>query len=186
MDARSADARITGILHMAFDFASMARTFEAETKDRFLRQVRPMLSRLADVKSPEEFNALHDGFCRWGGRTIRSSHAGHPPASYGQVAKTLNVVLKVAVYYCGLSGREQVERLVPWLHPAIDNPMMKYLRQRFRKRFPTGIKTIATVDRQAYQALVGLADLDIAERFEGGLFPVQWEDIVWTSVNPKR
>ena len=185
MDARAADARTTGILHMAFDFASMARTFEAGTKDLFLRQIRQRLPRLADVKSPDEFNALHDGLCRWGCRTIRSSHAGHPPASYGQVAKTLNVVLKVVVYYCGLPDLALATRLVPWLHPAIDNPMMKYLRQKFASRFPPGIKTIASVDRQAYRALIDLAGIDISESFGGELHPIQWEDIVWVSVNPK-
>ena len=186
MELQADEARTTGILNMAFDFASMARTFKPGTKDKFLQRVRTLLPRLAHLESQEEFDTLHDELCRWGCRSLRPSHAGRPRASYGQVAKTLNVVLKVVVYYCGLPSREQAARLLPWLHPAIDNPMMKHLRQRFREGFPGGIKSISGVDKRTYMILRDLAGRDAAEHFGGELHPVQWEDIVWVSSNPKR
>ena len=42
MDVRTEEAKTTGILHMAFDFASMARTFEkAEGGSLLLPASRP-------------------------------------------------------------------------------------------------------------------------------------------------
>ena len=186
MDARADEARTTGILNMAFDFASMARTFKPGSKGKFLKRVRVLLPRLAHVRSQEEFNVLHDEICRWGCRSLKPSHAGRPRASYGQVAKTLNVVLKVVVYYCGLPDQDQATRLLPWLHAAIDNPMMKHLRRQFGKGFPKGIKVIADVDKRAYPVLRDLACRDSAEMFGSGLHPVQWEDIVWVTSNKKQ
>jgi hypothetical protein len=185
MDVQAEEARLTGILHMAFGFASMARTFKPGSKVRFLQQVRAVLPRLGHAKDRAEFDALHDEICRWGCRSLKPSHAGRARASYGQVAKTLNVILKVAVYYCGLPDQVQATRLSPWLHPAIDNPMMKHLRRRYREDFPKGIKSISGVDKHRYLALLDLAARDAAENLGGDLHPVQWEDILWAEVNDK-
>ena len=125
-----------------------SRTFEKGTKDKFLKRVRSQLPLFAHIESQDEFDYLHTEICRWGSRSLKPSHAGRPRASYGQVAKTLNVVLKVAVYYCGLPSRRQATRLLPWLHHAIDKPMMKYLQSRYRDEFPRGVKTIADVDKR--------------------------------------
>ena len=185
LNPRAGEARTTGILNMAFDFASMARTFKPGSKDKFLVKVRALLPRLAEVGSQEEFDRLHEELCRWGCRSLKPSHTGHPRASYGQVAKTLNVVLKVVVYYCGLPNRDQAARLLPWLHPAIDNAMMKYLRRQYRRDFPKGIKSISGVDKRTYSVLRQLAARDSKEHLGGGLYPVQWEDIAWVDANNK-
>ena len=126
-----------------------------------------------------------DAFCLWGCRTVKPSHGGLKRASYGQIAKTLNVVLKAAVYYCGLPDKHSAARLRPWLHPAIDNPMTKYLRGKFRKDSPVGVGSIAQVDKRGYQVLLDLAGRDIEKDFGGALTPIQWEDIVWLTINGK-
>ena len=90
-------AKLITILNMAFDFTSMSRVFEKGTKDKFIEKVQELISKLAVVTSAEEFDNLHDGFCRWGCRTVKRSREGNKRASYGQVTKTLNVVLKAAV-----------------------------------------------------------------------------------------
>ena len=185
MDQNAEAARLTAILHMAFDFASMSRVFEKGSKAKFLKRVRKLLPDLASVATQGEFEALHARFCTWGRRSLRTSHGGHQRASYGQVAKTLNVVLKVVVSYCGMPDQRQAARLLPWLHPAIDNQMMGYLRQRYRDEFPRGIKGISEVDRVAYMLLVDMAAQDARENYSGGLVPVQWEDVVWVEVNRK-
>ena len=97
----------------------------------------------------------------------------------------MNAVLKVAVYYCELPDRRQATRLLPWLHPAIDKPMMQYLRRRYRDEFPRGIKAIADVDKRSYLVLRNLAARDAVENRGGELHPVHWEDIVWMEVNGK-
>ena len=186
MNSHAKSTRTTAILHMAFDFASMGRTFEQGTKVRFIKRVRRLLRELALVRTQGEFEALHARFCNWGRRAIRSSHRGHQWASYGQIAKTLNVVLKVVVSYCELPNRRQAERLLPWLHPAIDNAMMKYLKRQYRDEFPRGVNGIADVDKRSYWVLLDLAARDAVDNLGGGLHPVQWEDIVWVKVNKKR
>lgn len=89
------------------------------------------------------------------------------------------------VSYCGLPDQRQAERLLPWLHPAIDNQMMDYLRERYRDGFPSGVKKIGDVDKRTYRALLGLAARDAKEHIGGGLVPVQWEDVVWGEANGK-
>lgn len=86
---------------------------------------------------------------------------------------------------CGLPDKVSAERLTPWLHPAIDNPMMKYLRGKFRQEHPAGINSIAQVDKRVYRVLLDLAGQDIEDRFDGVLHPIQWEDIVWLTINGK-
>ena len=186
MDVRAEEAKITGVLHMAFDFSSMARTFEKGTKDKFLKRIHAMLPMLADVESQDTFEFIHGEVCNWGCRSLKPSHSGRRRASYGQVAKTLNVVLKVAVYYCGLPNRRQAMRLLPWLHPAIDNPMMKYLGRRYRAEFPNSISAISNVDKRTYKILLNFAARDVMENLGGKLHPVQWEDIVWVKANTKK
>ena len=142
-----------------------------------------MLPQLVYVESQDGFDTLHAELCRWGCRALRPSHPGRPRAAYGQVAKTLNVVLKVVVYYSELPNRRVAKRLLPWLHPAIDNRMMKYLRRRYTDKFPVGIKAIADVDKRSYLTLRSLATRDAVENLDGKLHPAQWEDIVWAEVN---
>ena len=178
-------ARLTAILHMAFDFASMSRVFEKGSKAKFLKRVRKLLPDLASVATQGDFEALHDRFCTRGRSSLRTSHGAHQRASYGQVAKTLNVVLKVVVGYCEMPERRQAERLLPWLHPAIDNRMMAYLEGQYTDEFPTGVKKIADVDKRAYRALLKLAAWDADDNQGGGLVPVAWEDVVWVEVNGK-
>ena len=185
MDPRADAARLTAILHMAFDFASMSRVFEKGSKAKFLKRVRKLLPDLASVATQGEFEALHLRFCTRGRSSLRTSHGAHQRASYGQVAKTLNVVLKVMVSYCGMPDQRQAERLLPWLHPAIDNRMMAYLEGRYADEFPRGVKKIADVDKRAYRILLKLAARDAVENRGGGLHPVEWEDLVWVEVNGK-
>ena len=79
-------ARLTAILHMAFDFASMSRVFEKGSKAKFLKRVRGLLPDLPSVATQGDFEALYVRFCTWGSRSPRSSHGAHQRASYGQVA----------------------------------------------------------------------------------------------------
>lgn len=183
---QSTDAKLVAILNMAFDFTSMARVFESGTKKRFLGQIQHLLLKLTNVNEPEEFNKLHDKFCKWGTDTIKKSgRSEQDNASYGQIAKTLNVVLKVAVYYCNLPDVIQAKNLTPLLHPAIDNPMMKHLKKNYRRDFPKKTQTIASVDRDKYRHLLKLAAKDIQDNFNEPIWLIQWEDILWVNTNFK-
>ena len=113
---------------MAFDFSSMARTLEKGSKLVFLNRFKALIDDLLEVVEEDSFYRLHDEFCEWGSCTIRrSSPLNKPYASYGQIAKTLNVSLKAVVYYCGLPTARQAKKIIPWLHPRIHNKMMRYL-----------------------------------------------------------
>ena len=48
-------------------------------------------------------------------------------ASYGHAAKVLDIAIKVYVYYCAQPNAEVAERLVPFLHGAVDTALMKHL-----------------------------------------------------------
>lgn len=178
-------AKLIAIMNMAFDFTSMSRVFEKGTKDKFIQKVGVLLPKLASVSSANEFNQVHHSFCRWACMEIKRSRKGAGGVSYGQIAKTLNVFLKAAVYYCTLPDRPTAERLIPWLHPAIDNPMMDYLQQKFPRDLPARLDSMVNVDEHIYQVLLDLAGRDINERFGGALTPIQWEDIVWLTINGK-
>ena len=116
---RAESARLIAILHMAFDFASMGRVFGKGTKGKFLERLHGLLPGLAQVRTKGDFESLHSRYCEWGCRSIRSRHRDRQRASYGQVAKTLNVVLKVVVVsYCMFPNQRQAKRLLPWLHPG--------------------------------------------------------------------
>lgn len=182
---RANKAKVIGILHMAFDLTSMSRVFEKGTKDKFIKKFSILLPKLASITSAEEFDHLHDDFCRWGCRAIKTSRRGKRRASYGQVAKTLNVSLKATVYYCCLPDRDTAARLIPWLHPAIDNPMMGYLRDESEHDLPAKVNSIAKVDKRIYKLLLDLANQDNKKRFAAALSPIQWEDIVWLTINGK-
>ena len=120
-------------------------------------------------------------------RNIRSrKQSKESLASYGQVAKTLNVVLRVVMFYCNLPETMLAEKIVPFLHPAIDNKMMGYLRKNYRNKFPKNLFSIASVNKENYFQLQELVAKDMKKNVEEPLYCVQWEYIIWVRVNPKK
>jgi len=102
--------RFENIVDMGLAFSAMMRVFEkGAKKELHNRMVNKIAERLFNLSSREEFNKVHTEFCEWGTRNIRQAERKGKiitkegsPASYGQIAKTLDVTLKVVVYYCHL------------------------------------------------------------------------------------
>lgn len=59
-------------------------------------------------------------------------------ASYGQLAKTLDVTLKVAIYYSHLPNCQKAIKISNWLNAAVDTQMMAMLSKEFQMIFAHG------------------------------------------------
>ena len=93
-----------------------------------------------------------------------------------------NVVGKVYVYYCNLPDCKSAAKLLPLLHAALDNEMMKNLKNEYPKE-NIKVKTIQAVNKPEYYALQKLVAKHIEDEFNNLIHPVQYEDIMWYRFN---
>jgi len=178
---------------MGLDFSSMIRLFNKGSKKIFRDKVLSEINSVFVVDSEKQFNEIHRNFCNWGKRNIilvekRSKKDGRVikkagPASYGQVAKTLNVVLKVAIHYCHLPNRQKSDLVSKWLHAALDNKMMAYLRNYYPNEISPWPTTIEQVNSTEYELLQGIVRKFIQEKRQDCITPVQFDDIYWKALN---
>jgi hypothetical protein len=103
-------------------------------------------------------------------------------ASYGQAGKLLNVALKVYVYYCRLPSPQAAQKLLPFLHGAVDTLMMEHLKKSF-PQVHVPATTIEAVDKVQYFTLQAMIKRDIESEFGASILPVQWDDIMWCRLN---
>jgi hypothetical protein len=142
--------RVRFIFDMGLTWSGMMRVFDKGTKKKLLHQImHDFAEKLFNIGSREEFVKIHTEFCDWGTSYIdQRKKKGKPQkdkASYGQIAKTLDVTLKVAVYYCHLPDCEQSGRICRWLNAAVDTAMMGDLQSDFHgeiQPWPTSIKEV--------------------------------------------
>ncbi len=181
------DKKILGILHMAMGFSSMLRIFKSGTNKKIINKKDEWI-KILKSKNETDFDKRHEEFCNWGVKAIESRNGTGKKVSYGQIAKTLNVLLKVMVYYCRMPNEEEANRLIPLLHPAIDAQMIEYLCKKYRGNgAPKNIRIIASVKtKETYNQLRKLVKEEIinGRRFKG-LHPVHWDDIKWLELNEK-
>jgi hypothetical protein len=88
----------------------------------------------------------------------------------------LDVAIKVYVYYCAQPTPEIAERIVPFLHGAIDTAIMLHLKKSNGARCNIRATTIKKLDEKAYLALQSLV---LAESVDRKVHPVQYDDILW-------
>jgi len=186
------EAKFHNIIDMALGFSGMMRLFEKKSKNILRDKMISDIPTLLSVKSEREFIDCHASFCRWGVNTIVlaekvkngkvTKHSG--PASYGQIAKTLNVVLKVVVYYCRLPSERAASVIGKWLEPAVDTKMMAYLKPKNSSiLWPM---TIEQVGFDEYEMLNGAVGELIQDCHQGKIAPVQFDDIYWEALNDKN
>jgi hypothetical protein len=180
------EARLRNIIDVGLTASAMIRLFKKRTKEEKLRKrVYDDLKRIFAAKSREDFDKIHSEFCDWGAINIFLAKKDKR-ASYGQVAKTLNVVLKVAIYYSHLPDCEKSRELSEWLHAALDTKMMDCLNKWLRsKHCPecTLPKTIEGVDKDTYRKIRKVVDKFIKEKHAGSITPVEFEEIYWRKLN---
>jgi hypothetical protein len=104
-------------------------------------------------------------------------------ASYGQVAKTFDITMKVAIYYSHLPNCETSRKISPWLNAAIDTKMMIMLRNHYPKEISSWPTRIEDVDKRRYMTIQDIVHKFIKEKHHGKIIPVQFDDIYWSILN---
>jgi hypothetical protein len=163
----------------------MMRVFERGARKELSEKIVNDLSeRIFNVSSADELAKIHADFCDWGTKKInqvervRNGAIISPKcwASYGQIAKTLDVTLKVAIYYCHLPNCERSLEICRWLNAAVDTTMMKNLD----KNLP---KSLKKVDKETYSEIQSLVRKSIKRDHNNAITCPQWEDIHWEEAN---
>jgi hypothetical protein len=171
--------RVKNIIGMGISWSTMLRVFEPDAKEKLEKEI---LRNLADVfESREKYIEYHTAFCEWGMKNIKQNKRFQSEkASYGQIAKTLDVTLKVAVYYCHLPDCETSKRICQWLNAAVDTNMMGGLQKDFPREppLPTSIKEVS---KSAYDKIQSLVRESM--KLEHYDIPSQWEDVHWVKAN---
>ena len=126
--------RIHNMVDMGLRFSGMMRLYKKGSKQQMISKIERMLPDISNVDTTDGFEKLHSSFCQWVKVNISSSREINDGKriSYGQAAKTFDVTLSVLVYYCGWPNEEKSMMLMKWLHAAIDNDMMRFLKRCYR------------------------------------------------------
>jgi len=176
------ETRLHNIIDMGLGFSAMIRLFDKGTKRKLRKSMITMTKKVFLAKSEEEFKRLHSEFCQWGKKEIGLARKSGT-ASYGQIAKTLDVVLKVAVYYCHLPECGKSKQLSRWLNAAVDRRMMAMLKKYYPKAIEPWPSAIEQVDSGRYIKIQEIVRKFINERHNGSITPVQFDDIYWEALN---
>jgi len=178
------------IIDMGLTFTAMIRVFEAGSKNIIIKELDKTFNLLQTCHTKEDFEYIHCNFCNWfidsvktakkvmKNKVVKPSRA----ASYGHGAKVFDIVSKVYIYYSSLPSIEISVKLRPFLHGAIDTPILDSLKHRYPN---TAIiaNSIEAIDRITYKKLQILIEKHLTDDFEAGIFPVQYDDIQWSVLN---
>jgi hypothetical protein len=183
--------RLYNVIDMALTFSAMIRLFNKGTKDKLRDRIALRSKDVFHAQEKEEFINIHSNFCRWGIENIclaekkRNGQVIKPaaPASYGQIAKTFDVTLKVVIYYSHLPDCERSQKIAKWLNAAIDTKMMAMIREYYGKDLSCWPTTIEQVDQTTYKTLQAIVRRFIKEKHNNEILPVQFDDIYWNLLN---
>jgi hypothetical protein len=180
--------RLRFIIEMGLTWSRMMRVFDKGTKKKLHDKImHDFAEKVFNIGSREEFVKIHTDFCDWGTNYIdqaeRKGRRQKDKASYGQIAKTLDVTLKVAVYYCHLPDCEQSRRICRWLNAAVDTAMMRELKKDFPSEMRPWPTLIKDVNKEAYYKIQSLVHESIKREHNNAITCPQWEDIHWVEAN---
>ena len=184
--------RFEGIVSMSVAYSGMLRNFKEGSKEKICTQILTKTAEsLFNITSEQEFADGHSEFCLWGTGNILLAERWRneklikreSPASYGQIAKTLDMALKVAVYYCQLPDTEQSAILCKWMHAPIDTNMMRQLQQKYPGEIKPWPVKLEDVQKDDYLKIQALVHRDIMESHRGLITPVQYDDVHWRKAN---
>jgi hypothetical protein len=185
-------AKRMNIIEMGLAFTAMMRLFVKGSNNRIAAKLEELFLLLVDVRSAGEYDVRHRSFCDWFIRHVRTAEKKHlngrvraeGPSSYGQAAKVLDIAAKVYFHYCSQPTAEIAARMVPFLHGAIDTPILKHLKKSERARARVRAATIKEVDEDTYQHLQSLlARKSKNESSNRKLHAVEYDDILWRRLN---
>jgi hypothetical protein len=181
------EIRLYNMIDMGFRYSGMIRLYEKGSKQKLIVKKFEVLPEISNAESSAVFDKIHSDYCIWateniflaekrkGGVVVKKSSN----VSYGQAAKTLDVTLKVLVYYCRWPNYKASKRLNKFIHAAIDNKMIKHLKRNYKTAFKKWPKSVAEIDRQGYIKLQNLVKRFISERDTEITLPVQFDDKYW-------
>jgi hypothetical protein len=167
------------IIDMALGFTATIRLFEMKSKKKIAAKLEDLFLRLSHVHTPEDYEVEHRSICDWFTKSIKLAKGGN--ASYGHAAKILDVTIKVYVYYCALPTPKDAERLIPFLHGAIDTEIMNHIKPRCSRKIEA--TSLSHVDESAYQVLQAALANDLAQSETPDLHPVEYDDVLWRLLN---
>lgn len=188
--AEAHEARKENIIDMGLTFSAMVRLFSSGSKEEMLKLLGECLNKLPAIESQDGYSKIHKEFCESFSKKINTASkvlknkATKPsrPASFGQAAKILDIVAKVYVHYSNLPNVEVANKVKPFLNGPIDNPIMDYLKDKYKETKITA-DTIEAIDEDQYKKLQELVRMDIQERFINEIFPVEFDDLLWKEKN---
>ena len=182
------------MVDMGFSFSAMIRLYEKGSKRKLQDSIMNILDKISSLDSEGNFDQYHESFCEWGIKNIvlaekfkdiqKIKDSG--PASYGQIAKTLDVVLKVVIHYCYWPDQKKSKELKKLLHAAIDNKMMRLLRNHYPDYFHLWPNTVEAVDKEVYKKLQQLVKKFIREKHDDSILPIDFDDIYWNILNRRK
>jgi hypothetical protein len=175
------EIRIHNMVDMGLRFSGMIRLYKKGPKKKLINKILKLEPEISIVDSKENFEKLHESFCRWVKENISPSgeNKDGEKISYGQAAKTFDVTLSVLVYYCGWPNKTKSSKLLKWIHAAVDNDMMKYLKKHYKDDIKKWPKSIKQVDRRTYGELQNIVKRFVKEQDPEIKLPVHFEDKYW-------
>jgi len=185
-------ARLHNIIDMGLGFSAMMRLYDTGSKYKFRTRILAEVERIFYAECEEELRDIHSDFCQWGENNITLAEKKRKdgriiqeagPASYGQIAKTFDVVLSVAIYYCHLPNCEKSQQISVWLNAAVDTKMMAFLKGYYPEAITPWPTTIKQVSNSTYIRIQETVRKFIKDRHDNGITPVQFDDIYWEALN---
>jgi len=175
------EIRLYNMVDMGLRYSGMIRLYKEGSKQKLINKTLTILPQIANSDSIEAFDKVHTNFCTWAKASIflAKPRKRGIVISYGQAAKTLDVTLSVLIYYCNWPNQTKAKKLIKWIHAAIDNDMMRYLKRNYPEAIKSWPTAIQSVDNRIYQKLQNLVILFISEKDPEIKFPVQFDDKYW-------
>jgi len=192
--ANLGEIKFQNIIHAGLAFSGMLRILKKKQKIILHEKLLGVMKLLNDTQDIESFEKIHSEFCKWGTESIwlaeKTGKYLKPERliSYGQIAKTLNVVLKVAIHYAQLPDVQKAKSIRPWLHAAVDNAMMKMLKRTYKQDmespWPESIEQVCRDQYLQIQAFV--QNFIVQNHSQKPINAIDFDDIYWNLLNKKN
>jgi len=184
--------RFKNIIDMGLQWSTMMRLFEEGSKKNLFKQIiKNTAEEIFNTNSRMDFVKAHAKFCDWGSKNIFLAEKERKGrivkqrklASYGQIAKTLDITLKVAIYYCHLPDCDKAKKISDWLNAAVDTQMMAMLKKEYPDEIKPWPARVEDVQKSEYLRIQETVLKFIKEKHRG-ILPVQFDDIYQSMLNP--
>lgn len=174
--------RLLCLIDLGLNFSAMLRLYKKGSKEELYEKVLSEIPALLQSENEEQFHIVHSSICEWGTSNVLLNE-GLDYASYGQIAKTLDVTLKVVIDFGHMPDCHKAKQMSPWLNAAVDNKMMNMLK----KSYPSAIKpwpqSVRQVNKENYHAIQSLVRRFIRENHNDRITSVQFDHIYWWLLN---